>query len=158
MTQDDEAGWQWWAGRTEDGMMTIGPCATREDAIAEAIADGFGEWLDESQDPPAWKNTFVVIEGRQDPLMLADWIDVERLLEFADAELANSNRVSSEFDYGPWFDAAPEQEVDLWKCIMTACDEWQKRHGLVFTCRKFSASRNAETVTTTALRAIGAQE
>ena len=146
--------WQWWAGSSADDYMTIGPCATREQAIDEAVNDGFGEWLDESKDPPAWKNTFHVCECRQDPLRLADWIDADWILERAEESLADSDRVSCEFDDGPWFECTPEQEDDLKSALRKACDDWQVRHNLRFHSPTFSHSRNHEDVCTNALRPL----
>ena len=155
---EEKKGWGWWAGSAPDGMMIVGPYDTKAEAIEAAVNDGFGEWLDESEDPPVWKNTFVVLEARQDPLRLADWIDLEWIVEKADENLANSDRVDSEFDDGPWFEVTPEQEESLRRSLAAACDEWQRQNNLVFTCCTFSASRNMETITTRALRAISTQE
>lgn len=122
---------------------THGPCATRDEAIEDARLDACGEFQDEDG---TWKVGVHVVEARQDPLRLADWIDVERMLECAEDQLAESDRVSYEHDDGPWFEATKEQEADIVKRIERACDEWQAAHGLVFTCRTFSASRNHESV------------
>ena len=146
--------WQWWAGSSAEDYMTIGPCATRQQAIEEAVNDGFGEWLDESKDPPAWKNTFHVCECRQDPLRLADWIDADWILERAEESLADSDRVSCEFDDGPWFECTPEQEDDLKSALRKACDDWQVRHNLQFHSNTFSHSRNHEDICTNALRPL----
>lgn len=135
-------GWKWWAGTNEE-IMTYGPRDTREDAIREAQEDRMGEFQDEDG---TWKIGCHVVEARQDPLRLADWIDVDRLLERAEESLADSDRVGAEGDEGPWFECTPEHERDLAERIARACDEWQAAHGLVFTCQTFSASRNAEYV------------
>lgn len=145
--------WQWWAGRDE-GWMTVGPCPTREHAIDEMVQDGGGEYLDETQDPPVWMNSFTVVEARQDPLRLADWIGADWILERADEALCDSDRVSCENDDGPWFEATKEQEADLIGRLRAACDEWQVSNGLKFHSTTFSHSRNHETVKTPALRAI----
>ncbi len=60
--------------------------------------------------------------------------------------LADSDRVGANGDEGPWFEVRPHQEADLIASLKRACDEWQTRHGLVFTCRTFSASRNEERI------------
>ncbi|EKS29279.1 hypothetical protein [Afipia felis] len=137
-----DTGWKWWAG-TNDEVMTYGPHDTREDAIREAQEDRIGEF---QEDDGTWKIGCHVVEARQDPLRLADWIDTDRLLERAEESLADSDRVGCDGDEGPWFACTPEQDRDLAERIKRACDEWQAQHGLVFTCRTFSASRNAEYV------------
>lgn len=144
--------WQWFAGASCEEYMTIGPCETREQVIAEAIQDGFGEYLDETVNPPKWMNRFHICEARNDPLRLADWIGTELLLERAEESISDSDRASCEYDDGPYFEVTPEQESDLTRRIAQACDEWQAAHGLVFTCNTFSAVRNDEDITTPVLR------
>lgn len=141
-TQTSDTGWAWWSG-TDEEWMSFGPCATREDAIEEARQDACGEFEDVDG---TWRVAVHVVEARQDPLRLANWIDVERMLEHAEDSLGESDRVGSEYDEGPWFEATKEQERDLVDRIMRACDEWQASHGLVFKCSTFSASRNHDHV------------
>lgn len=135
-------GWKWWTG-TNDEIMTYGPHDTREDAIREAQEDRIGEFQDKDG---TWKIGCHVVEACQDPLRLADWIDADRLLELAEDRLSDSDRVAADEDRGPFFECTPEQEKDLAERIARGCDEWQAEHGLVFTCRTFSAMRNAEYV------------
>lgn len=135
--------WKWWAGTNEEWMQ-IGPCDTREQAIAEAQYDASGEFTDDEDG--RWKVGFHVVEARQDPLRLADWIGLPNLLERADESLVDSDRVSCEYDDGPWFEATPAQEADLIERIRQACDDWQTAHGLTFKTQTFSDSRNAEYV------------
>lgn len=151
--QSWEASWQWWAGRDEE-WLTVGPCPTRQCAIDEMVADGCAECLDESQDPPVWVNTFTVVEARQDPLRIADWIDADSILERAEENLADSDRVGCENDDGPWFEVSKEQESDLEARLRRACDEWQAAHGLRFESMTFSHTRNQEVVTALASRGI----
>ena len=141
-----QASWQWWAG-ANDEWFTVGPCDTKEEAIHQAIGDEVGLRFDKSQDPPCWTQSFQVVEARQDPLKLSDWIDAERIIERANEALADSDRVSSEINDGPWFEAAVGQESDLIRRIKLACDEWQAAHGLVFHSNTFSHQRNSETIT-----------
>lgn len=136
-------GWAWWSGHDEE-WMNCGPCDTREEAIEEARQDACGEFQDEADGK--WKVSVYVVEARQDPLRLADWIETDRLLERAEESLYDSDRVSGEHDDGPWFECTKEQEADLAARIKRACDEWQEAHGLVFTSQTFSASRNHDHV------------
>lgn len=136
-------GWSWWASFDGGEYFPIGPCATREDAIDEAQADGCGQREIDGK----WFDCFTVAEGRQDPLMLSNWIlDDDELLQRADEQLSDSDRVCSEFDEGPYFECSGDQMADLGKRIKAACDEWQKAHNLTFTVHTFSAMRNMETV------------
>jgi len=144
-TQNNGSGWQWWAGANEE-WFTIGPCDTKEQAIDEALNDGIGEWLDETQDPPAWMQSFFVVEARQYPLKLSDWINADLILDLANENLVGSDRVSSENDDGPWFEVTPEQQADLVNRLKSVCDEWQSSHGLVFHSSTFSHQRNSETI------------
>ncbi|WP_417724605.1 hypothetical protein [Salipiger sp.] len=141
----EEGGWHWWAG-VGDEWFTVGPCPTREAAIQDMMDDGTAEFLDTSEGHPVWTHSFHIAEARQDPLRLADWIGLETILERADEWLADSDRVLSENDDGPWFEATAAQAEDLQDRISRACDEWQAAHGLVFTSRTFSHQRNEEHV------------
>jgi hypothetical protein len=134
--------WGWWAGADEE-YCTIGPCGSREEVIAAAQQEAMGEFRD---DDDIWKLRFWICEAEKRPLRLADWIEADRLLERAEEVLSDSDRVGCEDDEGPWFETTNEQDADLRKRIAAACDEWQAAHGLVFTCKTFSASRNHEHV------------
>lgn len=133
--------WKWYAGTNEE-WFGIGPCNTREEAIEEARQDACGEFQDEDG---TWKVNVHVVEAKNEPLRLADWID-DAPLERAEDIIIDSDRVGAEGDDGPWFEATPEQEKDLLRRLQNACDEWQEYHGIVFTCKTFSASRNQEQV------------
>lgn len=134
--------WQWWAGSDEE-WCTVGPEDTREAIIQAATNDRLGEFEHEGG---GWNLSFHIVEARQDPLRFADWIEAERLLERAEEGMADSDRVSSEYDDGPWFECTPEQEKDLEERVKRACDEWQAAHRLVFSCATFSHTRNKENV------------
>ena len=138
---ENEGQWQWWAG-TDEEWMTVGPCDTRDQVIAEATNDRLGEDLIDEK----WMLGFHIVEARQDPLRLADWIGADRLLEYAEDNIADSDRVAAEYDEGPWFKATGEQEADLVKRVKAACDEWQAAHGLNFKSFTFSHTRNDEDV------------
>lgn len=136
--------WEWWAGKDEE-YFTIGPCATREQAIQEAVDDGICEWPVDGSDPEEWEHRIHLIEAQQAPLRLADWIDSDTVLERADESVADSFRVT-EYDEGPWFEATAEQEADLAARLRRACDEWQAAHGLTFNAQSFSSVRATDFV------------
>ncbi|MFC3163105.1 hypothetical protein [Ciceribacter thiooxidans] len=138
-----ESPWQWWAGKDEE-WCTVGPEDTRKAIIQAATGDELGECQD---DGGAWHLSFHIVEARQDPLRLADWIETYKLLERAEENFADGDRRADEHDDGPWFECSPEQEKDLAERIKRACDEWQAAHGLVFTCSTFSHTRNSEHIT-----------
>lgn len=139
--QGAECPWQWWAG-SSDEWCTVGPEGSREEIIQAATNDSLGE----TDDDGSWKLVFHIVEARQDDLRLADWIESDRLLERAEDSMADSDRTSSEYDDGPWFECSPEQEKDLEERVKRACDEWQAAHGLKFSCPTFSHTRNNEVV------------
>ncbi|NZD50518.1 hypothetical protein [Rhizobium leguminosarum] len=136
-----EGKWQWWAGSNEE-WMTVGPCDTREQVIAEATDDRIGEDLVDGK----WILAFHIVEARQDPLRVADWIGADRLLEYAEDNIADSDRVGAENDDGPWFPATDDQEADLIARVKAACDDWQTAHGLKFKSFTFSHTRNGADV------------
>ena len=139
--QAAEEKWFWWAGRNDE-CFQVGPCPTREAAIAAAADERLGEFHDETDG--FLKLRFEIVEAQSAPLRLADWIDADSILERADENLADSDRIGEED--GPWFDASSEQEADLVASLKAAADAWQVRHGLRFTCKTFSNMRNEETV------------
>lgn len=136
-----EGEWQWWAGGSEE-WFTVGPEASRDDVIEAARNDCLGE----TDDGGDWHLSFHIVEARQDGLRLADWIGCDRMLEYAEDSVADSDRSSSEYDDGPYFDVSPDVEKDLVDRIRRTCDQWQTDHSLVFTCRTFSHTRNSEHV------------
>lgn len=142
-TEKQPAGvWKWWGGVDEE-VCTYGPCETKEQVIAEAVADGAGEFQAEDG---TWKVGVHVVEARKDPLRLADWIvDIDDLLERAEDRVSDSDR-SSEYDNPPYFDCTKAQQDDLANRIKAACDDWQTAHGLTFITWTFSATRNHEHV------------
>lgn len=139
----EERGWQWWAGKSEE-WMTVGPCASREQAIEEARQQRIGE---QNDDAGNLSLRFVVMEARQDPLRLADWLPNDEMLVFADDNLAGSDRVAAECDQGPWFEVSDDLEAELISRIKRTCDEWQDDHGLDFTTCTFSGTRSLEWLT-----------
>lgn len=139
--EDPKSYWGWYAGANEE-WCTIGPCSSRDEVIAEATDEVLGEF----QDGDTWKLGFHICEANKPPLRLADWIGADDLLGQAEVAICDSDRVSCEYDEGPWFHASAEQEADLERRVKAACDAWQAAHGLVFTCTSFSSSRNHEHV------------
>ena len=134
--------WQWWGGADEE-VCIYGPCATRDEVIAEAVSDRMGEFQAEDG---SWKIGVHVCEARKDPLRLADWIDdAEYQLERADERVSDSDRASENDDDG-YFGCSTEQAKDLERRLKAACDDWQAAHGLVFNTWTFSASRKHEYV------------
>lgn len=136
-----EAPWQWFAGDCGE-WFAVGPEDTREAIIQAATNDSLGEYEDDG----VWKLQFHIVEARKEPLRIADWIDADDIFDRAEDNLADSDRVGSESDEGPWFECSKEQKADLRNRIKQACDEWQVAHGLVFNCATFSQTRNEESV------------
>lgn len=139
VTAEPEAGEGWWWWASSDGeMYRIGPCASRDQALHEAVADGVGEQEDGS---------FIIhlCEARQDPLRIGDWITHCDLIEAAEEAIYDSDRVSPEFD-DVVFDVTGPQGDDLMERIKTACDNWQHAHGLKFSSSTFSEQRSIEEV------------
>lgn len=131
--------WEWWAG--DDELKTIGPCSTKEQAIAEATSDGIGEFQDETG---TWMLGFEVIEGRQDILKLSTWAHLDSLVERAND--AAMDDFPDEFQDDDIFTVTPEQNADLVERLTRAIDDWQAIHRLRFKARRFSAVRNAEDI------------
>ena len=123
MADTDSAKELWYHAAYDDSESWHGACATREEAIAEGKAEH--------------DSSFYICSASSPPLRLADWINADQVLEQAEEQLFESDRVASECDDGPWFEVTPDQRRDLVERLQRACDEWQAAHGLVFTCRTF---------------------
>jgi hypothetical protein len=132
-------GWSWWSGFDEEHF-SFGPFSSRDEAIAEAQSDACGEFQDKNG---TWKVGIWLVEARKDPLRLAEYINVERMLECADEAVGESDR-ASEDDDPPYFDITPQQEADLTECIKRVCDAWQTEHKIWPDTYTFSAMRNHE--------------
>lgn len=137
-----ETPWKWYAGQNDE-WFAVGPFDTREELLKQAEGERLGEFFDDAD--ATWKLAFHVVEARSDPLRLADYVDVESLLERAEESLEASDRMT-EVDEGPIFDCSPEEQLDLELRIKSACDRWQAVHGVKFHVKSFSHSRNGERV------------
>lgn len=124
--------WLWHHARHDDSELWSAGFAT----LAEAVADGRAQH----------DGAFYVQQASNPPLRLADWIDLETLLERADEAVLESDRAHAEFDEGPFFEASTKQLDDLETRLKRACDEWQAAHALVFTCRTFQMVGPAQLV------------
>ena len=131
--------WGWWYGRNDESGMT-GPFETRQIAIDEAVAEGSFVETEDEQDV----HRFHVVHAEKAPLRLADWIDVESIIERANEDVAESDRAAREDDEGPWITPDAAQEADLLARFKAVCDDWQKAHGLVFTTYTFSRQEAGE--------------
>jgi len=123
----------WYYAESSGAEHWQGGFATRD----EAIANGDGEF--DGSD-------FYVVSAKNPPVRLADWVNADDVLGHAADEIYDSDRVCSEFDDGPIFEATPALEADLAARIRQACDEWQKAHGLIFTVRTFSSMGEPERI------------
>ncbi len=136
----------WFLAAREASEMWNGPFQTREAAIDAGRDDHERE-------------SFWICRASSPPLRLADWMpDADNLLEQADDQLAESDRVGSDGDEGPWFEVKPDLVADLDRRIKAACDDWQAAHGAVFTCTTFETMRDFEQVPEIPTRAYLAQE
>lgn len=130
--------WHWWAGADEEAM-TIGPCASRDEAVELAKDEHLGECQDDSGE---WALSFHVVEALENNIDLskrfdaADWIGRE-------CEQDGYEGVNGEH---PADDITPEQKADLQTAVRAAIREWQVRHGLRMRTWQFAATRNEEHV------------
>jgi len=139
---ESSTGWTWWAGDNEE-WLSIGPEATRDDAVDEAVGQCVGEFRDEAGGK--WKLGIHVVEARQDKLRLADWIGADRLIERVEEDIFE-NDVAAEDYCGEYVNCTKEQEADLVARVKGVCDAWQDECGIVIQMRTFTATRNAEYV------------
>lgn len=126
--------WSWWAGRDEE-WMTVGPEATREDAIAQAIDDiGEGE------------GDFTVMEAR----MHAIYFDAASIIDNAYEGWAdNCDLFSSEHD-APEPQGTKEEQMVAEDELQALLDAWVDKHRHTFpTPNMFAATRNQEWISNT---------
>lgn len=130
----DKTEWAWWGGRTSE-WLTIGPCNTREDAIAEGVRE-FGEG----------DGDFVILEGVMHSISLS----ANQVLEDAYEHWGDdSDLFSSESDYPEPQGSKEDQkaaEDELQALLDTWLDKW--RHTFPKP-NMFAASRNEETIRNT---------
>lgn len=135
----DEQEWGWWASSNEEDY-TIGPCDTRDQAIAEAISSEVG--YDYSRkDKHVMK--FHVIEARKAEGRLSEMFDGAEWLD--DLE---GNKLYDE--YNEWSDTGPCEHIDAYAVtavVQNALKEWEDREGVRVKLYRFAECRNAEWVT-----------
>ena len=140
MTKTGGAAFQWYASSDAE-RYTIGPCDTRDQAIAEATAMEMG-W---QEDDDGAKMVFHVMEATKPDLILADHFDAADWFE----QLENG----SCFDLGdPDGDGilsiiSKEAGDDLEARVRAVIRQWQADHKLDFNVWAFSQTRSGEWVT-----------
>lgn len=127
-------GWAWWAGRDEE-WLTVGPCATRDDAVAEAISDiGEGE------------GDFVVMEA----VLHAISFDAASIIDAAYERWSDDGDLFSLDHDGPEPQGSAEDQKAAETELQTFLDGWTDRWRRTFpTPNMFAASRNCETIRNT---------
>ena len=123
MTQNIEK-WSWWVGKDDERYTT--ECDTREEAVMIAREEYEGGYIVEARKP--------------DNIPLSRYFGADQFIE--DAEDNAYEDHADEESGVPVFDVTPDHIKDLQAMVGAAIDEWQAKHGLVFSAFKFSASRN----------------
>lgn len=127
---EERGTWAWYAS-DDDETWTIGPAATREDAIEEAR----DEWPD---------RTFWIIEGRTVPIELWRYFDGDYVLDNLVERIEDDGVVDPDRDL--------HDEIGLERCrqfgeILTlAVRAWQEGHGLTIVPNAFAEMRNKERI------------
>lgn len=130
-TPDDPPKNAFWCYSTDEERW-YGRCPNREAAIELGRAENPGE-------------SFYVAWAVNDPIQLSEWIQIDDVLERANVEVLDSDRVCFEFeDEDDVFTANLDQEKDLLLRLRRACDQWQDAHDLVFRVNTFSNMGNSE--------------
>lgn len=123
----NEAPWKWWAGSNEEHF-TIGPCDTREEALAEA--EGEGWWV------------IHLTEAKQDPIDFSEMIDGRDIFE---RWLEDDEQLYTE-DGDCCVSVSDGLLADLDEMLKMAVRHWQAKHGINQMRYYFSAQRNGETI------------
>lgn len=122
---------KWFHARFDDSESWSGGFDTREEVIVAGSCD--------------YDDFFHICLASNPPVQLRDWIN-DNILEMANDQIQDSDRISYDYDDGQIFDATPDQEKDLIARLKRACDEWQAAHGLVFTVRTFQSMDKIERI------------
>lgn len=134
--------YNWYASADGDSY-SVGPCATRSDAIAEAMTDGLGEDSDRINN--AQISVFHVCEASLLPaIRLANHIDGSDIIERINDDL--SGDLLSEFDEFPYIAPTQPQIVRLDAALKAAVDAWQQEEGIVYVPHTFAHTRNEQTI------------
>ena len=131
MEKATETEWRWWAGRDEE-YLTVGPCATREEAIAAATDDiGAGE------------GDFTILEATLPILAMDAGSTIGTFVETIGDDMY---LYSSEHEYPSW-DATKEQMAEATAEMQAFFDQWMDKWRSTFTSPNvFASTRNREVI------------
>ena len=140
--------WAWFASFDGGEHYEIGPCATREEAINEAVDQDTGLVLEDGHQGD--RHVFIVAEARHHHIVLANWIrsyDLEiwfdRMAEDMDEDGcgADENGLNHPLD-----EITPQLQAKLLVAIQNAVRKWQDDHQLPLKSYWFDQIRKAEQV------------
>lgn len=120
--------WKWWVGSNDERFST--ECDTREEAVRIA--------REEYED-----GAYIVEAIKPGNILLSNYFRADRFIEEAD-EQAYDHHGDPEGDSYVFEDVHGSVAADLQATVRAAIDEWQARHGLIFTGFKFLKQRNDE--------------
>jgi len=126
------AGWYWLSD--PDGSLWTGPHATREAAIAEAVASG-------NPDP---EGNYEICMAAADPIGLAQFVDADLIYATMRETYAQSSYAFGDDPGLP--EMTEDQRDDLDARLMEAVSAWQAAHGIVMIPCKFSWRSDAEII------------
>lgn len=114
----------WWAGRNEE-ILAVGPCDTKEQAIAEAIGSMAYRENDDGT------NTIYVGMFVKQRINLAKYFDAESFLEKASEKMDEDGDGGDEYgDNNPCLEISEQATADLECVVREAIWKWQRDHGL----------------------------
>lgn len=136
----------WWAS-DNDERYKIGPCATRQEAIDEAISQGIFTELDpEPPEHPNWRIAIHVVEA-DSPDMIDVSINYYRAARLLEDMEENEYEMWLDPDSdGLFADVTTAQKTDLAERLTKSFREWVTEHGLTLRYSAFQNTRNAEVV------------
>lgn len=130
----------WYASGDEE-MYNIGPCDTREQVIAAALADEVGI------SPDLKRQCFSIIQAAQEPLKLSHIIDVD---DIVDRSLDGMLGEACGHDHDPT-DLIDHIKKEQWDALQirlrSVTDEWQAEQKIVVVPNMFTDSTNPERLT-----------
>jgi hypothetical protein len=139
MKMSQEAEWKWWASSNEEDY-TVGPCDSKQQAIAEAVSNELGYNFSRKDKHVM---TFHVVEARKAEGRLSEMFDgYDWLLDLDENKLAD--------EYNEWNDSGPCEHIDattVTAVVRNALREWEDREGVRLKLYRFADCRNGEWVT-----------
>lgn len=115
----------WYAGRDEE-IMNVGPFDTRQDAIEEALAEGYFQEV-EPEGEHGWRAQICVMQGSARHINLSNWFDAQDWLYVVQDRMDDQNGGDESGENHPLEELTDEDIQALEASVRSAIWHWQHR-------------------------------